>query len=160
LSKTSTVYETYTITSPFNTTAEVKGATLALNQALPLGFGVNVNFTLANGSTGNGGPVLGNSKYTYNIGGYWQEGPISANVDYTYRSHYYAAVAASSPQYMANWYNLNATVTYNITDALSLTFDGRNLTDEIIKEYGINETEPVAIYDNGRQFFLTANYKF
>jgi iron complex outermembrane recepter protein len=160
LSKTSTVYETYSITSPFNTTAEVKGATLAWNQGLPLGFGLNFNFTLANGSTGSGGPVLGNSKYTYNIGGYWQKGPISANLDYTYRSHYYAAVAASSPQYMANWYNLNATVTYNITHALSLTFDGRNLTDEIIKEYGINETEPVAIYDNGRQFFLTANYKF
>ncbi len=160
LSKTATVYQTYSITSPFNTTAEIKGVTLALNQALPLGFGVNANFTLSNGSTGNGGPVLGNSRTTYNIGGYWQQGPISANVDYTYRSHYYAAVAASSPQYMANWYNLNATVTYNITSAFSLTFDGRNLTDEIIKEYGINESQPVAIYDNGRQFFLSANYKF
>jgi iron complex outermembrane receptor protein len=160
LSRTSTVYSTYTITSPFNTTAEVKGATLAWQQGLPLGFGLNLNFTLANGSTGDGSPMLDNSKYTYNVGGYWQRGPISANLDYTYRSHYYAAIAAGSPQYLASLGMMNAAVTYNITHALSLTFDGRNLTDEIIKEYGINQTEPVAIYDNGRQYFLTANYKF
>ncbi|MGH8294363.1 MAG: TonB-dependent receptor [Steroidobacteraceae bacterium] len=160
LSRTSTVYQTYTITSPFNTTAEIRGATIGWNQGLSLGFGLTANFTLANGSTGDGNPVLDDSKYTYNIGGYWQHGPISANLDYTYRSHFYAAIAAASPQYMANWYNLNAALTYNITHAFSLTFDGRNLTDKIIEEYGINETEPVAIYDNGRQFFLTANYKF
>ena len=160
LSKTSTVYSTFTITSPFNTTAEIRGATASWQQALPLGFGVNANFTLANGTSGDGNPVLGDSKYTYNIGGYWQQGPLSANVDYTYRSHYYAAVSESSPQNMANWYNLNAQVTYDITSALSLSFSGRNLTDKIIYEYGKNTSAPVAIYDNGRQYYLNVNYKF
>ena len=160
LSKTGPVYSVFTITSPFNTTAEIRGATASWQQALPLGFGVNANFTLANGTSGDGNPVLGDSKYTYNIGGYWQRGPISANVDYTYRSHYYAAVSESSPQYMANWYNLNAQVTYDITSALSLSFSGRNLTDKIIYEYGTNISEPVAIYDNGRQYYLSATYKF
>lgn len=160
LSKTSSVYSVFTITSPFNTTAEIKGATVSWQQALPLGLGVNANFTLANGTSGDGNPVLGDSRYTYNVGGYWQSGPISANVDYTYRSHYYAAVSESSPQSMANWYNLNAQVTYDVTSALSLSFSGRNLTDKIIYEYGANTSAPVAIYDNGRQFYLTANYKF
>lgn len=160
LSKTAPVYSTFTITSPFNTTAEIKGATVSWQQALPLGFGVNANFTLAEGSSGDGNPVLGDSKYTYNVGGYWQVGPISANLDYSYRSHYYATVSESSPQYMANWYNLNAQVSYNITSNLSLSFSGRNLTDKIIYEYGANTSEPVAIYDNGRQFYLNANYKF
>lgn len=160
LSKTSTVYSTFTITSPFNTTAEIKGATVSWQQALPMGFGVNANFTLANGSSGDGSPVLGDSKYTYNVGGYWQAGPISANIDYSYRSHYYAAVSESSPQSMANWYNVNAQVSYDITRNLSLSFSGRNLTDKIIYEYGANTSQPVAIYDNGRQFYLTANYKF
>jgi iron complex outermembrane recepter protein len=160
LSKTAPVYSTFTITSPFNTTAEIKGGTLSWQQALPLGFGVNANFTLANGSSGDGNPVLGDSKYTYNFGGYWQVGPISANVDYTYRSHYYAAVSESSPQNMGDWYNLNAQVSYDITSNLSLSFSGRNLTDKIIYEYGANTSEPVAIYDNGRQFYFNANYKF
>ncbi len=160
LSKTGSVYSTFTITSPFNTTAEIKGATLSWQQALPLGFGVNANFTLANGTAGDGNPVLGDSKYTYNIGGYWQAGHFNANVDYTFRSHYYAAVSESSPQYMANWYNLNAQVNYDITSNLSLSFSGRNLTDKVIYEYGANTSEPVAIYDNGRQFYLSATYKF
>jgi iron complex outermembrane receptor protein len=160
LSKTSTVYSTFTITSPFNTTAEIKGATVSWQQALPLGFGVNANFTLANGTSGDGSPVLGDSKYTYNVGGYWQVGAISANVDYSYRSHYYAAVSESSPQSMANWYNVNAQVNYDISSNLSLSFSGRNLTDKIIYEYGANTSQPVAIYDNGRQYYLTANYKF
>jgi iron complex outermembrane receptor protein len=160
LSKTSTVYSTFTITSPFNTTAQIRGATVSWQQALPLGFGVNANFTLANGTSGDGSPVLGDSKYTYNVGGYWQVGAISANVDYSYRSHYYAAVSESSPQSMANWYNVNAQVNYDITSNLSLSFSGRNLTDKIIYEYGANTSQPVAIYDNGRQYYLTANYKF
>ena len=136
------------------------GATVSWQQALPLGLGVNANFTLANGTSGDGNPVLGDSKYTYNVGGYWQVGAISANVDYSYRSHYYAAVSESSPQSMANWYNVNAQVSYDITHDLSLSFSGRNLTDKIIYEYGANTSQPVAIYDNGRQYYLTANYKF
>ncbi|MGA7538136.1 MAG: TonB-dependent receptor [Steroidobacteraceae bacterium] len=160
LSKTAPVYSVFTITSPFNTTAEIKGGTASWQQALPLGFGVNANFTLANGTSGDGNPVLGDSRYTYNLGAYWQKGPVSTNLDYTYRSHYYAAVSESSPQYMANWYNLNAQVNYNVTSALSLTLSGRNLTNKIIYEYGVNTSEPVAIYDNGRQYYLSANYKF
>ena len=49
---------------------------------------------------------------------------------------------------------------YDITSNLSLSFSGRNLADKIIYEYGVNTSQPVAIYDNGRQFYLTANYKF
>jgi len=160
LSKTSNVYSVFTITSPFNTTAEIRGGTVSWQQALPLGFGLNTNFTLADGTSGDGNPVLGDSKFTYNIGGYWQQGPFSANLDYTYRSHYYAAVSESSPQYMANWYNLNAQVNWDITSNLSLTASGRNLTNKIIYEYGVNTSEPVAIYDNGRQYYLNVNYKF
>ena len=160
LSKTSPVYSVFNITSPFNTTAEIRGGTVSWQQALPLGFGVQTNFTLANGTSGDGNPVLGDSKFTYNVGAYWQQGPLSANLDYTYRSHYYAAVSASSPQNMANWYNLNAQANYDITSALSVTFSGRNLTNKIIYEYGVNTSQPVAIYDNGRQYFLNVNYKF
>ena len=152
LSKTSPVYSVFSITSPFNTTAEIRGGTMSWQQALPLGFGVQTNFTLADGTSGDGNPVLGDSKFTYNVGAYWQQGPLSANLDYTYRSHYYAAVSASSPQNMANWYNLNAQVNYDITSALSVTFSGRNLTNKIIYEYGVNTSQPVAIYDNGRQY--------
>jgi iron complex outermembrane receptor protein len=151
---------TFTITSPFNTNAQIRGMVLAWDQALPYGFGVQTNFMLSDGSASDGHPVLDNSKYTYNIGGYYQHGPISANVDYNYRSHYYAAVSESSAQNVADAGFLNLQVSYTILRNLSLTFSARNLADELIKEYGNNLSQPVAIYNNGRQYYLTAEYKF
>ncbi len=151
---------TFTITSPFNTNAQIRGAVLAWDQALPYGFGLQTNFMLADGSSSDGHPVLDNSRYTYNIGGYYQHGPISANIDYNYRSHYYAAVSESSAENVANAGFLNLQVTYTLLHNLTLTFSARNLGDELIKEYGNNLTQPVAIYNNGRQYYLTAEYKF
>ncbi|MGH8317763.1 MAG: TonB-dependent receptor [Steroidobacteraceae bacterium] len=150
----------FAITSPYNIPAEIKGAVLAWDQALPYGFGLNANVTLSNGATSAGGPVLDNSKYTYNVMGYYQQGPLSANLDYDYRSHYYAAVAESSPQNVADAGFLNLQVTYDVLKNLSVTLDARNLTDELIKEYGLNLSQPVAIYNNGRQYYLYAEYKF
>ncbi len=150
----------FTISTPFNTTAQIKGAVLAWSQALPYGFGLQTNFMLSEGKAGDGNQVLDNSKYTYNIGGYYQHGPISANVDYNYRSHYYAAVSESSAENVAGAGYLNLQVSYDLLRNLSLTFAARNLSDELVKEYGNNLSQPVAIYNNGRQYYLTAQYKF
>jgi iron complex outermembrane receptor protein len=150
----------FSITSPFNTPAQIKGVVLAWDQALPYGFGLNTNMTYADGTTSDGNPVLDNSKYTYNIMGYYQRGRLNANVDYNYRSHYYAAVAEGSPQNVANAGFLNMQVSYDVLHNLSVTFSARNLTDELIKEYGQNLSQPVAIYNNGRQYYLSAEYKF
>lgn len=150
----------FNITSPFNTTAQIKGGVLAWDQALPYGFGLQTNFTLAQGSTGDGSQVLDDSKYTYNIGGYYQRGPISANLSYTYRSHYFAAVSESSAENVASAGYLNMQASYRLLHDLTLTFSVRNLTDELVKEYGNNVTQPVAIYNNGRQYYLTAQFTF
>jgi iron complex outermembrane receptor protein len=55
---------------------------------------------------------------------------------------------------------INLQVSYDLLRNLSLTFAARNLTDELVKEYGNNLSQPVAIYNNGRQYYLTAEYKF
>jgi iron complex outermembrane receptor protein len=41
-----------------------------------------------------------------------------------------------------------------------LTLNALNLTDETIKYYAANESQPRAFYDNGRQYYFTATYKF
>ncbi len=155
------VYSSYTITSAFNEPAQIKGAFASWQQALPYGFGVNANFTLADGTTQNGDPVQGDSKYTWNIGGYYQHGPVNANLDYTYRSHYYVASYEGTQEFEDNWANLDAAVTWNIVHNLSLNFNAQNLTNENIRYYANgNPGAPFAMYDNGRTYYLTAQYKF
>ena len=155
------VYSSYTLTSAFNEPAQIKGAFASWQQALPLGFGVNANFTLADGTTQNGDPVQGDSKYTWNIGGYYQHGPLNANLDYTYRSHYYVASYEGTQEYQDNWANLDAAVTWTVLHNLSLNVNAQNLTNENIRYYANgNPGAPFAIYDNGRTFYLTAQYKF
>ena len=155
------VYSSYTLTSAFNEPAQIKGAFASWQQALPLGFGVNANFTLADGTTQNGDPVQGNSRYTWNLGGYYQHGPFNANLDYTYRSHYYVASYEGTQEFQDNWANLDAALTWTVLHNLSLNFNAQNLTNENIRYYANgNPGAPFAIYDNGRTFYLTAQYKF
>lgn len=155
------VYSSYTISSASNEPATINGAFASMQQALPLGFGVNANFTLADGTTANHDPVQGDSKYTWNLGGYWQKGPFTANLDYSYRSSYYVATYEGTQEFEDNWSDLDAAVTWNIIQNLSVNFNALNLMNTEIKYYANGNTEaPYAMYDNGRTFYLTAMYKF
>ena len=40
------------------------------------------------------------------------------------------------------------------------TFDALNITDEVLKYYANNTTQPRAFYDNGRQFFFGVRAKY
>jgi iron complex outermembrane recepter protein len=155
------VYSNYTLSSAINEPATINGAFVSMQQALPLGFGVNANFTLADGTTANRDPVQGDSKYTWNLGGYWQQGPLSLNLDYSYRSHYYVATYEGTQEFEDNWSDLDAAVTWNILKNLSVNFNALNLMNTEIKYYANGNTEaPYAMYNNGRTFYLTAMYKF
>ena len=69
-------------------------------------------------------------------------------------------MSESSSEFVAGAGALNLQVTYDLMHDLSVTFAARNLADALVKEYGNNLSQPVAIYNNGRQYYLTAEYKF
>jgi iron complex outermembrane receptor protein len=143
----------YTISSPFNTTAEDKGFELAYEQPIWRGFGVQANYTHAIGATADGTPMVGNSAETYNATGYYENKLLSVRLAYTYRSHYLVGLDRSFAENQANTDSLDASLNVHITDNISLSFDALNLTDEILKYYGENTTQPRAFYNNGRQYY-------
>ena len=151
--------ETYAVTAPFNTTAQIKGVELGWTQPLMLGFGALANFTYSDGATGSGTPVVGNSKYTYNVGGYFERWGFSANLDYTFRSHYLVGLDHSSLENEDDWGNLDASATYNFSKNLALNFNVLNLTNETIRYYAANKDQPRAFYTNGRQFYFGVRLK-
>ena len=144
----------FTITSPFNTTAQVKGVELAWTQPLGFGFGGYANGTYADGTTGDGSPLVGQSRFTYNVGGYYELHGLSVHLDYGYRTHYLVGLDHSSAENEDNIGNLAAALNYSITDNIALSFNGLNLSNETIRYYGANTSQPRAFYSNGRQYYF------
>lgn len=152
-------FDTYLISSPTNISAKNEGVELSYQQNLWGGFGMLANFTLTNGSTADGLPMVGNSKDTGNLEGYFENDNISARLAYTYRSSFSGGLYNSFPQVMAGTGNLDASFSYKINDNLSLNFDALNLSNAVLRYYGENKDQPIALYSNGRQYYFGLRVK-
>ena len=158
----------YDLTVPVNANGRVEGLELAYEQAILENFGFKGNFTLANGrQTSPLSPVLhgdnrlvGDSKDTYNLGGYFENKHFNAQVNYTYRSSFYSGLDRSTAFTQDSYGTLNMTVGYAYDEHLSVQLDMLNLNNPIQKYYALNPDQPRAFYENGRQYYATVRYKF
>ena len=146
--------DAYQVAQPINVAAHDEGIEVGYQQPLPMGFGFNSNFTLANGHDANNQPLAGSSKFTGNLEAYYENSRFSARVAYTYRSHYLEGAVNGVPEYDTGTASLDASINYKLTDHVTLTLDGLNLNDPILREYGYSRNMPEGIYRNGRQFFF------
>ncbi|MFL6673835.1 MAG: TonB-dependent receptor [Massilia sp.] len=144
----------YQITSPFNTSGSNKGVELSYQQPLWSNFGFLSNYTYADGKLDDGGELLNSSKNTWNLTGYFEDERFSARLAYNYRSAYKAGVDRGASQHVDAMPSLAASVNVKLTEALTLTFDALNLTNETIKMYAENKDRPRAFYSNGRTFYF------
>ncbi|HET8897256.1 MAG TPA: TonB-dependent receptor, partial [Rhodanobacteraceae bacterium] len=157
------VYSTYLVSVPSNKGAKVSG--FEFNYIQPIGdnFGVSANYTYADGHSSGGGPLAGASKNTWNAAAYFENANFNARVSYTYRSSFYAGVSRTDSFYQEGVGNLAASLGYSLNDHLSFTFDAMNLNNPKLSYTttidGLGRL-PHATYINGRQFYLTARYKF
>ena len=152
-------FDTYTISAPINSSGKVKGIELAWQQPLPMGFGLQANYTYADAEEDNGADLVGASRRTYNVGAYYEEGPFSARVAYTFRSAFFVGLDRSTPQYQDDTGTLAASLNWRVRDNLTLSLDALNLNDPVLKYYGANRDQPRAFYANGRQYYLTVRVK-
>jgi iron complex outermembrane receptor protein len=152
-------FETYTISAPVNSSGNVKGMEFSWQQPFAWGFGVQANYTYANASEDNGSALVGASKNTYNLIGYWENHGFSARIAYNYRSHFFVGLDRSTPEYQDDTGSLGASLAYQLTKNISLNFDGLNLNDPTLKYYGLNHDQPRAFYKNGRQYYFTIRAK-
>ena len=148
------VFTDYQITSPYNTGAKNKGVELSWQQPLWGNFGMLTNYTYADGELDDGGELLNSSRNTWNVTGYFENERFSARLAWNYRSSYKAGVDRGASQHVDGMPTLAASVNVKLTEHLSLTFDGLNLTNETIKMYAENKDRPRAFYSNGRTFYV------
>lgn len=154
------VFANYIITSPINTSGTVKGVEFQIQQPLPMHFGFLANLTYLEGEDADGGPLVGASRVTYNVVGYYENNRLSARLAYTYRSHFLVGLDRSAAENQDSYGQLDGSINFRVTDNISLNLDALNLTDEILKYYGDNKTQPRAAYKNGTQVFFGIRAKF
>jgi iron complex outermembrane receptor protein len=156
--------KTFTISQPVNTSGTDEGFELAWQQPVfkfqDGTFGFLANYTYADGTDSSGNPLVGDSKNTYNLTGYYDSRWVTARLAYTYRSHFFVGLDRSAAENQDNWGSLDASVNVNVTPNVTLVFDGLNLTDQLLKYYAASRVQPRAVYDNGRQFFLGLRVRY
>ncbi|HEV7384410.1 MAG TPA: TonB-dependent receptor, partial [Phenylobacterium sp.] len=154
------VFSTYSVSSPTNTSGEVKGIELQVQQPLPYHFGFQANATYVDSHDADGNPLVGTSRYTANVVGYYENAGLSARLAYTYRSHFFVGLDRSAAENQDNYGQLDGSIGYRINEHLELTFDALNITDNNLKYYALNKTQPRAVYQNGTQLFFGLRIRY
>lgn len=152
----------YNIDRPTNGAGgQIQGIELSYQQPIWGGFGALVNYTYAEASSDSGDPIPGNSKDTANITAYYENALFGVRLSYNYRSAYFVDIDRGRELYTDNTDSLDLSINVNVTDQISLTFDGINLTDEEIFQYYDNETSrPARYYDNGSIYYAGVRVNF
>lgn len=139
---------------------EIKGFEVSATQPVIGGFGLQANYTYADAEADNGDPLPQASEDQFNFTGYYEDDRLSARLAYTYRSEFFVTFDRSTPLNQDGFGTLDATLSYQVTDNVALTFDGVNLTNEEIVQYAGDKFRPRAIYDNGRIYFVGVRVGF
>jgi len=156
----------YNLTVPVNTKGRVQGIEFTYQQAIADRFGFEGNYTYTDGRQTEGvlqngdDRLVGTSKNTYNVGGYYEDPHFSAHVTYNFRSAFFSGLDRSTAFSQDDIGTLAASVAYAYNENLSVNFDAQNLNDPTLKYYALNTTQPRAFYKNGRQFYLSVHAKF
>ncbi|MBV1774231.1 TonB-dependent receptor [Burkholderiaceae bacterium DAT-1] len=163
--------EDFAVAGPTNTTAKVSGIEFSAQYALGGGFGVDGNYTYADGKeTGNVANslcagathdchLLGTSKNTYNVGVYFENETFNARIGYTERSDFLFGTNPKKAVYVHNGGNLSAAFNYNVSKSLTVSVEGQNLLDPKLYTYAPNGDFGSAGHQ-GRTYFVTLRGKY
>ena len=150
----------YTLTTPVNSSAKVHGLELAWTQPVWGGLGVDTNPDLAELQHGRrfgaGGRVQGDVQPQC----FYENDLFSARVGWNHRSEFYSGLDRETAFYQAAVGDLSASLNVKITKQVSIHFDARNINNPKLKYYALNTDQPRAIYQNGRQYYLTASFEY
>jgi iron complex outermembrane receptor protein len=91
---------------------------------------------------------------------YYENGPLQARFSYNRRSKYFYRVGRlQSQDYTDAYRQLDASISYALTDNIQVQAQASNLLDETYYQYSSTKSAPTSIYKNGRVFSLSASFK-
>ncbi len=126
------------------------------------GFGFTGNFTHVESDE-----IIGFSPDSFNATFYYESGPFQARISGAYRDAYQTRMPNSSGRTagreergVASTFNLDFASAWAVTDALDITFEAVNLTDEFEHQTFDRLELPTLYHHTGRNFLIGARYRF
>lgn len=152
----------YNLKTPVNSDGGVnQGIEVNIQHDFDNGFGVLANYTYADADMDEEGKELpNNSENTYNATAYYEKGDISLRLSYNYRGSYYAGVIGDMRWYQKGYGQLDANISYNLNDNVTLLLQGVNLSDSKQEADLGDDNRPYFINHYGRRLFAGVQMKF
>jgi iron complex outermembrane receptor protein len=138
------------------------------------GLGVDATFTrmtyayapgaeMINPLDGKQLPFPGMSKTAYDVSLWYDRGRVNARLAYNYRAGYYTGMNDTSlgnPVFAEPTGFLDAKIQYRVNNRMTLSFEAKNLTDEVTLTSAGAVTRPVEYSWSGRRYFVSLGYKY
>jgi TonB-dependent receptor len=153
--------------------AKIHGIELAVQHFFgETGFGVQANYTVVRGDVGFNDaqdPALGSQfalvglSDTANLSGIYENDRFQARIAYNWRGEYLNETnrgGFNNPRYIEDYSQIDLNVSYSVTDALTLSLEGINVTGEDSRSHGRNDAMMWDMYDLGARYQLGARYTF
>ncbi|WP_068084975.1 TonB-dependent receptor [Novosphingobium rosa] len=132
------------------------------------GLGLQANYTFVDSHApspipGQSVPLEGLSRNSYNLIGIYEKGPVSVRVAYNWRSKYVETTsgdAANRPLIYKPIGQLDASISYDLTKKIAITFDATNLTRNTLNDYYGTPLLPKSVNAYDRTFEFGVRAKF
>lgn len=161
----------FTVTRPFNgESAVVTGLEVAIQHTFgDSGFGVQANGTLVDSNTKLDPAdvtqvfALTGLSNSYNLVGFYEKGPIQLRIAYNWRDKFLQSLTQSNGDgvvFVDSYSQVDMSASYDVTDDITVFFEGINLTNSIVKKHGRFENHFLLAEDSGRRFSLGVRASF
>ena len=127
------------------------------------GLGVIANYTYSDAQGGNGSPLVGVSKHSYNLIGLYEKGPFSGRIAYNYRDKAAFSFTQGRPDFIAARSQLDMQLGYDISKTFAVQFQAQNLMPKDSATIEYSQISAVALNSyalSERRFSIGFRVKF
>ncbi len=134
------------------------------------GFGVIANYTMVDASTQFDNMTLRDPQFsitgvsdTANLVGFYDKNGLQVRIAYNWRDAFLASAASGTgndPINVDEYSQIDLNISYDVTDNLSVFFEGLNITEESGRNYGRSYQQVLGYYEGSARYNIGARYAF
>ncbi|MEE7546738.1 TonB-dependent receptor [Xanthomonas sp. Kuri4-1] len=133
------------------------------------GFGVSANYTIVDSGLTYDNYVIGEQfaleglSDSANVVAFYDKGPWQVRAAYNWRDKFLSARfdgSGPNPNYVEAYGQLDLNISYAVSDRLTLSLEGINLTDETQRIHGRNRNQLLYATQTGPRYMFGVRYKF